>query len=302
MCVGREWRLRRRISLALIVAVASAGAAAVATPAQAAIFAPLFYSNAKPLTTTPVPVSLWGALKLNSKFAGEITCERDVLSGSVWNHLEGGEGRLEGMGATPCKAPVLERNECPLFLECPNLTVFMTAELPLEVEEREAEMCSDETKRELSQCPAKTERVIEPPLPLRIRRRTASLPWSLELISSEWEEESGVPVARIGLPGETCYPKEIVEGKQVAAKWTKVPAGCIRLDVVIPEIPHELVFYGELVPRLFSGAGNGLDASSLAFNKEAGYIVSENEAVPETYSEGRLHITGSEARELITAR
>jgi hypothetical protein len=71
------------------------------------------------------------------------------------------------------------------------------------------------------------------------------------------------------------------------------------MDIISPQIPDELMFYGSFAPRYVSGAGNGLNASKFEFNKAAGNIVSNRAEGPETYSTGLLHIGGSEARELI---
>jgi hypothetical protein len=291
--------LRRLGSLAAIAAVASAGAAPLAAPAQAAVFAPLFYSNAKPLTKTPVSVTLWGELKLNSTAVGEIACNA-VLTASVWNEASRPAGAVQSLTSPRCKAPVLEtqyENVCR-FTGCPP-TVLVSGELPLEVEVREAEVCSEEVKTELSECPAKAERRMES-LPLRIRRRTVSFPWSLRV--QEHEDEGGVVrEAILGIPpaSQSCYPTEIVEGVQRFVQWEKVPPGCIKLDVMVPQAPVELVFYGSLVPWWINGAGNGLDASHLEFRREAGELVSSTEGVRATWSTGSLKSTGSESRELI---
>jgi hypothetical protein len=296
-------------AVAAIVFAFTPGAAQAVT-----LTLPEFYENAHKLSTTPVQVSLWGEIALHSAAEGEIVCH-DVMSASVWNEKEQGKGLIEGWGTNACKAPELEKALEELYktaieqgkIKAP-LTVFATSELPLEVEHREFETCSEEAKTELSLCPYKNERKIEPlpevyganePPAIRIRRRPASFPWKMELIRAEREEEPGVPVLRIGLPGEQCYPKEIVEGKEVPANWTKVPAGCERIDIVSPQIPDELMFYGAQAPRYVSGAGNGLNASHMEFNREAGFIDSNRNEGPETYSVGQLHIGGSEARELI---
>jgi hypothetical protein len=119
------------------------------------------------------------------------------------------------------------------------------------------------------------------------------------------EEEPAI-VAEIGVPpsGQTCYPKEVVGGKEVAAQWEKAPAGCIRLTVLLEEAATaiEVVLYGVLKPRLVSGAGNGLNASHLEFGPSAGLLVPSNGEAPETEASGSVKLTGSEARELVTAK
>jgi hypothetical protein len=162
-------------------------------------------------------------------------------------------------------------------------------------------VCSEATKTYLEECKNTSERGVQF-LPLRIRRRAESFPWNIELTRELREEEEPViPVVGVPPAGQTCYPTETVEGVQVPAKWEKVPVGCVRIDIVSPQIPDELMFYGSLKPRLVNGAGNGLDASRLEFNSEAGLLVSNKRESAETSTLGTLKITGSEARQLIFA-
>jgi hypothetical protein len=284
--------LTRLVSLAAVAAMASAGPALLATPAQAAGAPPQFYSNGKPLTTTPVPVTLWGEVTLT----GGPTCH-DVMSASVWNEGGQGVGQIEGFATSGCHELYWEK--CALAI-CP-LSGFETGELPFVVEKREAEVCSDILKTELSECRGIGERTVEI-LTLRLRRRIG-LPWRLRLVRAVEEEEAAI-LAEIGVPsaGETCYPREVVEGKEVAAQWEKVPPGCIRLNVIVPKVPSETMIYGTLKPRLVNGAGNGLDTSHLELGPEAGQLTTTGEAKPEIGSQGQIKLTGSEARELITAR
>jgi hypothetical protein len=295
---------RRPLIRSLLPALAACAATfALTTPAQAEV-PPQFYSNASKLGTTPVQVTVWGEVKLESTADGEIVCH-DVMSASVWNEGGRGKGALEGWGTNACKAPRLEEELNILYAKAiaegvikGPLTVFATGELPLELEPREAETCLEKAKTEVSQCPNKSERSVTA-LPLRVRRRPSSFPWKMRLLRETREEEPEQPVAEIGIPSSgTCYPLE--GGK--SAKWEAVPAGCIRIDIISPQIPDELIFYGVLKPRFVNGAGNGLNASKLAFNPEGGNIVSNRNEGPETYGLGELKFSGSEARELITAK
>jgi hypothetical protein len=284
-------------ALAAVVSVAVAPTVAFASPE-----APQFYSNSRLLTTAHVPVTLWGELELFSAALGELKCHDDVMSGSVWNEEGHGVGQMEGFAVSQCTDPTLEN---PPFKApctprtCGPYTIFATGELPVAEENREAEICREETKPELRECPSSAERVIEA-IPLRMKRRIG-LPWKLRLIGEVREEEQAV-VAEVGVPraGETCYPKEIVEGREVAAEWQKVPGGCMRVGVMAQQVPIELVAYGALKPRLVNGAGNGLDASRLEFENASGRLV-HTEGVPEIASQGTFRMSGSEARELIKA-
>jgi hypothetical protein len=295
----------RPLIRSLVPALAACAATFALTAAAQAEVAPQWYSNATKLTTTPAQVTLWGEVKLESVADGEIVCH-DVMSGSVWNEGGRGMGSLEGWGTNACKAPRLEEELNILYAKAISegvikgpLTVFATSELPLELEPREAETCVEKAKTELTQCPNKTERSVSS-LPLRIRRKPSSFPWKMRLIRETREEEPEQPVAEVGIPptGQTCFPLE--GGK--SAKWQAVPAGCIRIDIISPQIPDELIFYGALKPRLVNGAGNGLDATKLEFNAEGGKVVSNRNEGPETYGQGGLKITGSEARELIVGK
>jgi hypothetical protein len=254
-----------------------------------------FYENGRLLTTTPVPVVMAGQIALKGSPSGpaeEITCH-DIISGSVWNEGGRGVGRLEGLSASECTR--FSTAECAKGAECRAYT-FQSGEMPLELEYRQAEVCSEASKRELSQCPNPSERSAQT-IPVHVRRRAASFPWKMQLVTEERQEEQ-VSVLEIGVPpaGESCYPKELVEGKPAGAKWEKVPAGCIRVDLIAPSVPVEQVYYGTLRPRVLNGAGNGLDASRLQFNTEAGALTGP------WSSQGELRIFGSEASELITAR
>jgi hypothetical protein len=283
----------------LAAAMLASSAILASAPAASAAESMVFYANGHAVTSAALPATLWGEVKLQSTTVGEVSCHQ-VMDASLWNEGTQGVGVLEGLGTSSCKAPSLEK-VLELFYET-KVTVFASAELPLEPEEREAEVCTEAAKTELSQCPNKSERTSKP-LPVRVRRRQGSFPWKLKVVKEVREEELA-PVLEIGAApaGESCYPTEIVEGKLVAAKWERVPPGCVRLNIIAPQIPDELVFYGLLRPRLLNGAGNGLDASKLEFNTEAGRLVSYKSEAPETYGQGALKLSGSEARELITAR
>jgi hypothetical protein len=271
---------------------------------------PEWYSNRHLLTTSKVLVTVWGELKLNSEAEGEIYCN-NVMSGSIFNEGGRGKGALEGWGTNACKAPKLEQalNEaygrlCELKkLKCP-LTVFATGELPTEEERVEAEICSEESgQTEVSKCTNReTERVRET-LIHRLRRRGSSFPWNIQLVSEEREGEPEQSVVQIGVPpsGQSCYPTEKIGEKEYTVSWEKVPAGCLKIDVVCPQIPVEVEFYGTFAPKIANGAGNGLDFSSLKFNSEAGLLVANKGEAPGTRASAKMPIVGTEGEQLIYA-
>jgi hypothetical protein len=299
-------KIRWLVTAAATCAVAACALAPAATAAGTA-FEPRFRSNAKLLTSTPVSITAWGELKLTSPALGEVACDV-VMAASVRNEAGRGVGAVEGLTAPRCRAPtiesVYEATYCTPEKGCPKPpAVFETAELPLQAEPREAEVCAEEAKTELSQCPNSLERSVQslPMMRGALRRRAASTPWKLQLITSFFEEAAGPGLQLGGAPGgAACYPKETVEGKQVAAKWQSVPAGCIRLDLVVPGDGFEEVIYGSAEGPFVNGAGNGLDASYLNFTLFASKLTSEGAAAPEFTTAGTIRLDGSEARELIT--
>jgi hypothetical protein len=298
--------LTRNLVIAVVVAYTQLAGISVAQAEPP----PQFYSNGKPLTSAHVPVTIRGSSTLHSTTAGAFTC-RDVLSASVWNAAGRGVGEIEGVDTTcepfflPPTEPETAERHC-LAGGCP---VSDAAELPLEVEQRQASACTDPTKTELSQCPALSERSTIT-VPLDVKRRGSSLPWKLELTRGVREEENGV-LAKVGLSefgepgtaeGQTtkCYPKETVGTEVRPAVFGKVPAGCLVINLVVTPL-FEFVYYGTQEIWLVNGAGNGLDASHLEFLR-AGALFSSGGGEGQAELTGRLRIAGAEAQELITAR
>ncbi len=270
---------RRPLIKTLIAGVATSVVAVALLPAIAQAAPPVWWLNASKPVANHVPTILWGELKLSSVAVGEIHCINGI-AGTVWN--EGtpskGLGKEEGWGTNACKAPELEQALKEIFGK--TVTIFATAELPLEKEERQGETCEEESKTLLSQCPNSSERIDES-LIWKVFRRVSSFPWNIELTREEREEQE-VIVPKIGIPTETskttCYPEESGH----SATWENVPAGCVKIDVIAPQIPDEIVFYGTWKPQMLQGSSNGLNPSRLKFNKEAGLLVSSEGEAPET--------------------
>jgi len=284
---------------------------------------PKFYSNSHELNTGHIAVSMWGVLKLQSEALGvpgsegEIHCT-NVFGASVWNENGQGVGLLEGWGTNACVAPQLEKLLTEIYggecgqIKCP-ITVFATAELPEVLEQRQAIVCEERSKVLLSECPKESEREEtavsgqQAAVP-HIHRGNTSLPWKIELVKQKRSGENA-NIARIGVPpaGQSCEPKEEITNEEgnkevVPASWEKVPAGCVKIDVVAPEIPSETVFYGTLEPKFTSGVGNGLDPSIIEFNAASGYLVATEGRAPETKAEGEFKVAGAEAEQLIYAK
>jgi hypothetical protein len=201
------------------------------------------------------------------------------------------------------------------------LTVVATAEMPLEFETREGEICKvttrqEETEKTVSQCPRATERETDRELRSAVRRRVSSLPWKVEAIGEYVPElEEKVGRAKVGLKewgekgtsyrGSTtnltkCYPKPSAPN-EVPEPWTEVPAGCIKVNIIFPQLT-EFVFYGtqELLGR--NGFANGLNASHLSFSEAggAGALYSQGGVAGHGETLERVMVFGAKAQELAT--
>jgi hypothetical protein len=308
--------LRRALALTvlLLVVVLARGA----SPAFA-IGPPHFYANNNLLGATATPTFAWGQLTLPTS-VGSVTCTL-ILPGQVRNEGRHGVGEINGLTGGLCSDPEL----CKLVnAECPSLeperepTVYVTAEMPLRPNEiQEAEFCKEPGKA-VTSCPLESERETAT-MARHLRRRGTSFPWHAELIDLIVEEEETHSL-QLGRPGTTCYPKEkvIVEGKEqeVPVTWEKVPAGCVKLNVVVPQFPIELVYYGRLQPVLLNGAKNGLSPSRLDFGfagedelelgggRTVGAITTGENVVAKGIAtvSGMLKILGLASEELIVAR
>lgn len=308
----------RRPARALKVCVfACVALGATAALARAAETPPRSYVNLREMTTR-VPILTSGKLTLTSSVLGEVHCSNTFYSYG-WNEHEHGQasnpvrayGEVVGLTTSSCQAPQVEASALE---KKEKATVTVSAELPLERVQRQAVVCKEEKKVKLSECANDEERETKT-VTWKVRRRIASFPWKLEMVRGEREEEP-VILEKMGLHafGEAgtatgqstkCYPKEkaVVEGKEVerSATFTKVPAGCVAVNVIVPQIPLEVVYYGTLEVLESNGFGNGLNASRLQF-AQAGKLFSSQDAAGEGEATGTIHAIGAESVELITAK
>ena len=81
-----------------------------------------------------------------------------------------------------------------------------------------------------------------------------------------------------------------------------MPFGCIRLTVVIPQIPVEYVLYGTQEIDWINGAKNGLFPSRLRLAESGGLSSSQGSAGEDATLEGSTELIGANAVELLTAR
>jgi hypothetical protein len=304
--------------------VSVAGVVALAfTATAAAVEPPVIYDNAKEVTTTRVPVLAWGEVTVHSTVLGKVHCVTSLF-GEAWDQHENmeaskpvrGYGEVLGLGASGCEAPEeiiaieesLKRSEQEHRFETPierPITVTVTAEMPLEEIHREAELCKESTKK-LTQCSSTSEREVRS-MTSEFHRRSASLPWKMELIRGERELEEGI-LQKVGLHefGESgsarehttkCYPKEA----EHPASFKVLPAGCVALNVLFPQIPAEFIYYGTQEIWWVNGVKNALSPSRLQF-LEAGSLFSSEGTDGESSLTGLLKVVGSNGPELVTAR
>jgi hypothetical protein len=277
---------------------------------------PQWYANNHVVSAVHQPAIVWGEIKLESGAVGKIHC-MNVMNLSIWNEGGHGVGQYEGWGTNACKAPELEEllektYEQPIKegkIKSP-LSVFATSELPLRPEFREGEVCREESKKP-SECESEAQREtlfnLTTSQPAGLHRRATSFPWKLRAVTVIREEEE-ITILRTGVPSEgtTCYLKEKVveEGVEVerAVPWEKTPPGCVKIDVVCPQIPAEVVFYGTLEPQLLNGTRNGLSPTRIKYTNASGQLLSSRGEAPETYENGELKVDGMAAEELMTAK
>lgn len=311
-----------RVVASLLVAIASALAFAPVSASALEPEPPRGYKNVtEEVNETHVPIIAWGEIVLHSSVLGKIHCLNTFFA-EGWNqhetpeHFESakpirGYGEVLGWGNSSCEAPEAiaslesaHRGEIEEGrIETP-ITVTATAEMPLEKIGKQAEICIAAT--ELKNCPSKAEREIKL-LTTEFHRRVASLPWKVELIKGEREEEEGT-MQRIGVHefGEAgnaaehttkCYP---MEGSKPAS-FKAIPSGCIGVNILFPQIPAEFIFYGTQEIWGLNGAKNGLFPSRLKF-LEAGTLFSSEGGEGLGSTTGEVKLLGSTNQELLTAR
>jgi hypothetical protein len=293
----------------------------VPAAAQAEEQPPRGYANNHLLTTAHTAILANGKIKLESTILGEIHC-LNTFAAFGWNEHEHGEaakpergyGEVVGWGTSLCEAPQ-EVKSLEAVYHIP-ITVTANAEMPLEKELQEAEVCTEETKSLLSECPLKTERRIAN-VPSIVRRRVASLPWLVELIHGKRGEREGT-LQRVGmhaygeagkaeLQNTACFPKEkfvnpeTLKEEERMANFTKLPSGCIGVDIIFPQIPLEFIYYGGQELFGVNGIINGLHPSKLEFITP-GRLFSSEGGEGEGETTGEVKVFGNEAVQLLTAK
>jgi hypothetical protein len=274
------------------------------------------------------PLVGWGIITLHGEELGTagVRC-RSVLAGDVWNEHEGANkarpvrayGLLEGWTTASCSRAQLTCVGEGGSLPCEPTTPFITDEGPLELEYTEVEVPITEGgckgSPEKPACYTTTELV------RAARRRPASVPWKSEFVrglANSGEEE--VVQQRIGMAkfGE-CGPGEAeeTEGSPVVCRatnassscypaseqLTEVPAGCIAINLVIPQVPLEVPFFGGLEAIWRNGAGSGIDPGHGELREEkSGRLVSQRDVLGEADFAGTVKELGAEGQALLSLR
>ena len=296
------------VLMALLMGALATNAGA-AEPAKTEEPAPEFYSNRHLLDATHVGFTSVGSLEFDSPSMKAIDCEDANLDGGVWNESAIGKAVVEAWTTYRCSDSEAittqeHAHEAELLdgkIQCvagkPGeggcLTVYVSDELPPDSELREAEVCKEEAKK-LSECKAAGERETKR-LVVSLAHPVSSLPWDARLETCEKNskegicEELGIPDAAEQSKGNTSCYKTV---GNVPASYTEIPAGCVKLSVVIPQIPVEIPFYGSQTDFLVNGVKNGLDPSRLKFI-EAGPLDSSEGSFGEAHIAGELKLSGN---------
>jgi hypothetical protein len=282
---------------------------------------PVGYINGKKITTAHQAILANGRIVLESSILGEVHC-LNTFAAYGWNEHEHGEatkpergfGEVVGWGTSLCEAPTEVASLEAVYHK--HITVTANAEMPIEKELQEAIVCTEEAKVKLSECPLSTERRTAN-VPAVVRRRVASLPWLVELIRGSRGGTEAV-MQRVGMHayGESgtapaqntaCFPKEKFinpethKEEERAANFTKVPSGCIAVDIIFPQIPLEFIYFGSQELFGVNGFTNGLHPSALKFT-EPGKLFSSEAGEGEGETKGEVKLLGEESVALLTAK
>jgi hypothetical protein len=303
-----------------MVAIATSATVTIVPAIAQAAEPPVIYSNAKMVPTSPMPVVGDGKIILGGPILGEVRC-MNTFNANVFNQHERleaanpvrGYGEITGWATSSCVSPTLGP---PLERELERkVTVFISPEMPLEEQSVEAEVCTTPGKPP-SECKNSSERTTER-LISAVRRRVGSVPWKFEMTRGTRQEEEGV-LAKVGLhefgePGNAeqqstaCYPKEKFVNPETAkeeerpVKFTQIPSGCLAVDVIVPQIPLELVFYGTQEIWNVNGFVNGLHPTRWEFLRP-GKLFSSEGLEGESEFTGSLRVSGAEVMQLVTAK
>jgi hypothetical protein len=307
---------REIVRLAVCATGAVAAVLALAAPAAQATVAeghPEFLVNGKLLGREPRPVNLFGNLELASPEESEggtgnaIECATVVIA-TIYNATEpernptglNGSGQILswwGNSHMPREVHPELSSHCRFVEHGANLhterAAWLIPEPRLREPRVEAEFCRSAGKK-LSECPASSERETEL-LIKEVKREALPLPWEVELISTEAHLRS-----RIGAPSA----EERAKGHKSCEEPLPAPRGCIKAQILVPELAVDESFEGNADPFMTNGILNGLSPSTWDFegkgHEPCVRLTSNGEKC--LYLKGVVKIIGFEGQELVTGR
>jgi hypothetical protein len=298
---------REPLMRGLVVAFVAAGAVGIVVPAaQGSPEHPLLYvGGEKHKGGTKEPIVGWGTIKLTNRTLGFIECVNLVYGDDV-NETEPGSNPateraygeiLEWTGTSFSNSSGAElsgRCKTGNGLEAwaavePELEKTLT-HVMISTEGRETErLAIRQVRREI------------PSVPWRGEARGTEISgtifnWVRTGIALTERTEVEAQEASVGIPTERrtgCYPQppltEIVHEpgfttqRESELQVKRAPVGCIRVDIVAPELGIETPFQGTLEPEATNGAKNGLTPSKGEF--KGGFVGGPTEIPSERSSE-----------------
>jgi hypothetical protein len=312
--------LRLAVSTAGLAAVSPAVIAQGVAQAHHVEGRPEYLENGKLATTERRPVVIYGPIELRSPEESEggigevLECETIGL-GTVYNATEPGGGPLEiraygsilawwASGTTPTPEHREASSNCRLVHHGTSLgtekATWVTAEPPLKEPKTEAVVCVHNGKPlSISECgepgaERETEILIK-----EVKREALSLPWEVEAISSEGHADS-----RIGVPDAEERAKGRRSCEEFLSPEIRMPSGCMKLQIVVPELAIDDPFEGNLTPQDINGVKNALAPSVLYFEGEGRepclhFALNTEKCL---YVHGGVRFIGFVGQELITYR
>jgi hypothetical protein len=184
---------------------------------------------------------------------------------------------------------------------------WATAEPRLHEVIQEGIVCANKEKPHLSECTGPNETEKNKSLIREVTRENLTLPWNGHLVEGVGAN-AGEAFSQLGESsevGKTCGEAEHL------ATSAHVAPGCIRVQILVPELALDLPFEGGIDPKSLNGTRNGLSPSAWRFEGEHEYAGEGTERGAESlsyaknrsihgYTSGTVKILGFEGQELLT--
>jgi hypothetical protein len=277
---------------------------------------PEYLHQGKLATTERLPVLIYGPIELRSPEESEggvgeaLECEAIGL-GTVYNATEPERHPfvLNAYGSilawwSSGHAPTPEHREassdCRLVHHGTSLgtekAAWVTAEPPLKEPKVEALVCKRHLVHGCLGQPSELETEI---LISEVKREPLTLPWEVEVINSE-----GLPHSRIGVPDPEERAKGHPSCEEFLSTEVRTPGGCMKLQILVPELAIDDSFEGNVTPEDQNGVKNGLSPSVWFFEGKGRepclHLALNTEKC--LYLRGDVKILGFNNQELITVR